>query len=97
MNVMFVILKILTCPGTKSNTENLMMGKSSMSCDILFHMKLKNVKEIYGLQGERLQWTDEAAFVLTVLLFSLLDVSKMGSHFHDFNNVQNQIQASKEI
>lgn len=35
--------------------------------------------------------------MLTVLLFSLLDVGKRGSHFHEFNNVHNQIQASKEI
>lgn len=38
-----------------------------------------------------------AASILNVLLFSLLDVGKMESYFHDFNNVQHQIQASEEI
>lgn len=52
---------------------------------------------MYGFQGERFPWTDETASVLTVLLFSLLHVGKIGSHFHNFNNVHNQIQAFKEI
>lgn len=34
---------------------------------------------------------------ILTLLFSLLDAGQMGSHFHEFNNVQNQIQDSKEI
>lgn len=37
------------------------------------------------------------ASILNVLLFLLLVAGKMGCHFPGFNNVQHQIQASKEI
>lgn len=32
-----------------------------------------------------------------MFLFSLLHVGKKDSHFHEFNNVQNQIHTSEEI
>lgn len=38
----------------------------------------------------------KVAFVLTVLLYSLLDVSKMGLHFHKFNNDQNLILSAEK-